>query len=125
MVLVFIAFALLKFVPHVFWYRAYRSGRTSRSKPLRGGTTLAYWQSEPDSQTQEEINAERLVAYRLSGAGLIVLCLIGGVALLALGLVQMPGFRLSLGDPATAAKNAAPGIVAMILGLLVWQEIRR
>ena len=120
-----LALALLKFLPHFFWYRAFRSGRASHPRPLSGGPSLANWQPEPNTQTPEEINAERFVAYRMSGAVLTASCLIGGIILLALGLIEMPGFKISLGDAGSTTENAAPGIGAIIFGFFVWRQVRK
>ena len=122
MLLAFIAVALFKFLPHFFWYRAFKGGRVSHSKPLRGGPTLVQWQTESENQTQEEINAERTVAYRMSGGGLMIQCWIGGVLLLAIGLVDIPRLELALGDG--ALENAGPGIASLIFGFWVWRQIR-
>jgi len=122
-VLAFIGVTSLKFLPHFFWHRAFRSSRVPVSKPLRGGPSLVNWQPDAESQSQDEINAERLVAYRMSGGGLMVLCWVGGIALLALGLIQMPGFKLELGD--NTLQNVTPGIVSLVLGVIIWRQIRK
>jgi len=121
-VLILIVGAVLKFLPHLFWYRAFKGGRVSHSKPLRGGPTLVPWQAESESQTQAEINAERTVAFRMSGGGLMISCWVAGVLLLVIGLVDIPRLELALGDG--ALENAAPGLASIIFGFLVWRQIR-